>query len=542
MQSHTASFEIYVKQEGADEEMGNVRNSLTVGSDGGEYQVEFKTNVNYFAIADQDWVSAGADSYGENMHISVFQMPEDFEGEQRTATISLYREGNYGDSSKIPFHTIEVTQMNQSFRIEFTCTDDYPPIYPDHFDAEVLAVYCQDGKGYVDFGGPINIADGQFYYEQTITSIKLPDCVTSIGESAFYDCDALETVELPETITSIGASAFANCDNLKSIVLPSRGLRDIGNSAFSLCKSLEYVKLGEGLENIGRLAFYGCEKFRVIHIPNTVRTVGERAFCGCPNLASFTGNLTTEDGRCIVIDNEIKAYAPGDNGRHYDIPAGIKSVGSYAFAYLDDLFYVGLGDDVEEIKDHAFYYSALDNDRIGVNLKNVKVIGDYAFAETNLKMVEIPDCTTKLGKYAFHGCTFLRDLNFGEGLTEIEEGTFSMTAISSFRIPKNITRIGAYAFKDCLSFFKAVTIHRYVTYIGTEAFYTPHLNYAYVIGPEPASAELGERVFHENTTVEVPFDYEYLYRNDPDWAQYDPKDWIPDDVENQEPEQDFIPG
>ena len=79
-------------------------------------------------------------------------------------------------------------------------------------------------------------------------------------------------------------------------------------------------------------------------------------------------------------------------------------------------------------------------------------------------------------------------------------------------------------------------IHKYVNYIGTEAFYSEQLNVANVYGFEPSEAYLGENVFAPTTEVLVPMEYEHIYRQPLNpWAQYDPHDWIPDDVENWEP-------
>lgn len=531
-----ASVEIYVTQEGAAPTMGETINELTVGSDGGEFLVDLKTNMRFRAKSDQEWVYAEQDMYDEGLRIYVHEIFEDFTEDQRTATISLYAEvysGNLEDAELL--RTITVTQKNMSFRIEYTSATNYVPFSIDHFDADVIAEYCQDGKGYVDFDGPITISDGQFYYDTDLVSIKIPNCVTTIGEEAFCDCESLESVILPETIVSIGDGAFAGCGALTEIEFP-QSLKEIGNNAFSQCKSLKKANFEEGLVSIGDRAFRSCTGIKWVYVPESVTYVGECPFLGCENLEEIEGGHATEDGRCLVIDGEIKAFAPCAETKYYDIPEGIKSVGSWVFSGLDNLSQVTMGDDVEEIKDHAFYYSSLDNTWSPLVLNNVVTIGDYAFAGTRLVKLTIPDSVTHIGKYAFNGCYIMTEVKFGKGLTAIEEGSFMCSGIKSFAIPKNITSIGDKAFKDCMSFLKTVKIHSGVTYLGTEAFNSVHLEAVYVRGKEPASAKLGENVFHENTVVYVPVDYEHFYRQAlSPWLQYDPHDWVPDDVENQEP-------
>ncbi|MBQ9084209.1 MAG: leucine-rich repeat domain-containing protein [Clostridia bacterium] len=50
-----------------------------------------------------------------------------------------------------------------------------------------------------------------------LTSVTIPDSVTSIGSYAFYDCDSLTSVTIPDSVTSIGRYAFYYCDSLTSI-------------------------------------------------------------------------------------------------------------------------------------------------------------------------------------------------------------------------------------------------------------------------------------------------------------------------------------
>ena len=66
-----------------------------------------------------------------------------------------------------------------------------------------------------------------------LTSVTIPDSVTSIGNSAFYGCSGLTSVTIPDSVTSIGDSAFYGCSGLTSVTIPD-SVTSIGNSAFSL--------------------------------------------------------------------------------------------------------------------------------------------------------------------------------------------------------------------------------------------------------------------------------------------------------------------
>ena len=80
------------------------------------------------------------------------------------------------------------------------------------------------------------------------SSVTIPDCVRSIGNSAFSECNSLETLNLPDGVKSIGDSAFSWCSSLKTLNLPA-GLTSVGDSAFYECNSLETLYIPQGTES-----------------------------------------------------------------------------------------------------------------------------------------------------------------------------------------------------------------------------------------------------------------------------------------------------
>ena len=128
-----------------------------------------------------------------------------------------------------------------------------------------------------------SIGDWAFYYCSSLTSITIPDSVTSIGEGAFFGCSSLASITIPDSVTSIGSSAFHDCRSLTSITIPD-SVTTIGDWAFYYCSSLTSVNFGENsqLESIGSYAFYDCSSLTRITIPDSVTSIGSYAF-GCYN-------------------------------------------------------------------------------------------------------------------------------------------------------------------------------------------------------------------------------------------------------------------
>lgn len=99
--------------------------------------------------------------------------------------------------------------------------------------ADVTIPSCYKGK-------PVTAINNAAFPNSAVTSVTIPDSVTSIPDAAFVNCSQLTNISIPNSVTYIGFSAFDGCASLKSITLPS-SLRTIGNSAFAGCPSLMSV-------------------------------------------------------------------------------------------------------------------------------------------------------------------------------------------------------------------------------------------------------------------------------------------------------------
>ena len=101
-----------------------------------------------------------------------------------------------------------------------------------------------------------------------LTSITIPENITSIGRCAFSGCDSLTNITIPDSVTSIGSAAFENCSGLTSIVIPD-SVTSIDHWAFQYCTGLTSATIGNGVKSISRYAFWDCASLKDIYFNGT---------------------------------------------------------------------------------------------------------------------------------------------------------------------------------------------------------------------------------------------------------------------------------
>ena len=227
-----------------------------------------------------------------------------------------------------------------------------------------------------------------------LTSVTIPNSVTSIGEEAFW-CTGLTSVTIPNSVTSIGSSAFSGCTGLTSITIPN-SVTSIGSSAFIGCTSLTSITIPNSVASIGESAFYNCTGLTSVTIPNSVTSIGSSAFSGCTGLTSIT------------------------------IPNSVTSIGSSAFIGCTGLTSITIPNSVTSIEDYTFFNC------------------------TNLTSITLPNSVTSIGKDAFQGCTGLTSVIIPNSVTSIGNYAFSNCInLISIEIGKDLTYMGSYVFKNC---------------------------------------------------------------------------------------------
>jgi uncharacterized repeat protein (TIGR02543 family) len=217
--------------------------------------------------------------------------------------------------------------------------------------------------------GVTSIGNDAFWNCSNLTEINLPDGLTSIGNYAFESCSSLTEINLPDGVTSIGNAVFYNCSNLKEITLPDK-LTSIGNNVFESCSSLTEINLPAGLTSIGYGAFYNCRSLTEINLPAGLTSIGNYAFESCSSLTEI------------------------------NLPAGLTSIGADVFNNCSSLTEINLPAGLTSIENSAFSSCS------------------------SLTEITLPAGLTSIGNYAFSYCSSLTEINLPAGLTSIGYGAF----------------------------------------------------------------------------------------------------------------------
>lgn len=253
-----------------------------------------------------------------------------------------------------------------------------------------VEVNCDDTQRISSYEGDIVIPttvthNGQEYY------------VVGIGDYAFFGCGNVTSVKMPETISSIGQYAFDGCKKLKEIHIP-KGVSTLSRGAFSDCTALQEIRIPSSVVKIQAepadrgYTTYSC-------------------FYNCTNLKK----VIFEDG-----GTPITFYRPGFE--------------KYDYSY-EKIFYgcpieeVYFGREFTNSSKNFVNFSTLKKVEIGPCIKSLQ----YGFLSgTGVKKVVVPDNVTKMFG-AFSGCTTLEELYVGNGVTDFSDMTNTLGNCNSLK-------------------------------------------------------------------------------------------------------------
>ena len=378
-----------------------------------------------------------------------------------------------------------------------------------------------------------NAKNGPSYnFGNQVTSFTFGNDVEVIPASICSGMTNLTSITIPNNVTSIGNGAFNNCSNLTSIIWNAKNgpSYNFGNQVTSftfgddvevipasICSgmtNLTSMTIPNSVTSIGGYAFSGCTGLTSVTIGNSVTSIGGYAFSGCTGLTSVTIYSNSIMGKSYSIYESLRNIF-GEQVTEYIIGNSVTSIGSSAFRGCSGLTFVTIPNSVTSIGNYAFSncsgltsinvasdnlnYCSVNGVLFNKNRttlisypggkqgaysipNSVTSIEDNAFYRcSGLTSIDIPNSVTSIGNSAFEGCN-IHTINFIGSIEDWCNKTWSPGSVSgSYQlqfngvlqediiIPNSVTSIGAWAFDGC-SGLTSVTIPNSVTSIGYEAF------------------------------------------------------------------------
>ncbi|PWD99602.1 leucine-rich repeat domain-containing protein [Marinilabilia rubra] len=367
----------------------------------------------------------------------------------------------------------------------------------------------------------------------TLSSITLPNSITSIGKNAFRGCTGLSSIHSPNEIPpSVDNSTFYPSfknTSFKIVFVPSNSVAAyndspdwsnfiiatdkhvtinvptagsmaatiINNNAGPL-DSITHLKVTGNINTIDinhmnsnmktltfldltdvsitsntfpEKAFQDKLTLNSIGLPKSLLSIGNYSFAGCTNLKD---DLTLPN-KLTSIGNYAFQNCSGFSGE-LTFPNTLISIGDYAFYNCKNISgELNLPNTITSIGHSAF----VNCNSLTGNLilpDSISYIGNSVFNQCSglTGSLTLPNTITSIGDYAFQGCSgFTGELTLPESIVSIGHSVFKDCSglTGELTLPNTITSIGYYAFYSCSGFTGKLTLPETITSIGDRAFY-----------------------------------------------------------------------
>ena len=250
----------------------------------------------------------------------------------------------------------------------------------------------------------------------------MPKSVKDIGDAAFWGCKLLRNTDFPDRLMfnmrdfQIKDGVLVNYKGHDSDLLIPNGVTRIG--AYSLSSAywgLKNVRIPEGVTEIGKGAFYGCKDLECISLPDSLKSIEEKALQSTSlRKVNIPHGITTIDGAVFFGCDKLKEI---------NIPDGVENIGGFAFSCCYSLESAVIPGSVRNIGKDAFG-SCRSLKYVTIN-NGVKVIGEEAFHGCrSLESITIPESVKHIGRSAFYECDSLKTVMILGESCDIERNAF----------------------------------------------------------------------------------------------------------------------
>ena len=312
----------------------------------------------------------------------------------------------------------------------------------------------------------------------------IPNSITSISYYAFNGCSSLTSITIPNHITNIQSNPFLSCSSLATIIVES------GNPIYDSRDNCNAI-----IETATNTLITGCQNTT---IPNSVTSIGGRAFYGCSSLASITiPNSITR------IENS--AFSDCSSLTSITIPNSVTSIGDYAFGWCSSLTSINIPENVTSIGGGAFQDCS--------SLTKTNYMGDIA-SWCNIKFSDIHSNPIYYSRNFHINDEEITNLLIPNTVDSIQKCAFlNCSSLTSITIPNSVTSIGDCAFLGCSS------LNAIYCYIVTPIQITPKTfgsscYKAILFVPcESLDAYLADRIWKKFTDIQCLEDLESAIEN-----------------------------
>ncbi|EAY16124.1 surface antigen BspA-like [Trichomonas vaginalis G3] len=380
------------------------------------------------------------------------------------------------------------TNVNISFPSNAKLSLDDQQILYD-LDKIVLIMCLKKSTSYIIPETVSTIRSSAFKDMTDLTKIEFRSGITlkMIESNAFYGCSKLSSIEIPNSVTSFGVRSFYNCAQIKSVFFGSK-LTKISTRCFEGCTSLDTVSFTQCDSpcTIDSYAFNGCTSLRTLTLSENISSIDMYCFSNCKSLERVNIPSTLKYIGIYAFSNSLISQVT------FSSPSQMVNLSKYSFSqciHLRDI--VGTPDTIKNIESNCFESTLITSFDVPISTTS---IGNYAFRGcSEMTVFRIPSrCLLQtIGNYIFDGCVSLSKIECPDSdFFVIDNGALfnkdrsnlicfpPASSITFFCFSQNVKSVSSSAFYGCKSLVGIMIPDNSITTIGHSAFaYCTSLKY-----------------------------------------------------------------